>query len=123
MATRISPFLNPEIEEHMSKKKKKKEAFGLSKKMSKHLDRLARRMVEHPEAHPDHYNIEPGFDVLDLITKLGWLNQFALANVLKYVIRFEKTGNCTDLVKAETYLRILIDKVECEGKDYEQTCV
>jgi hypothetical protein len=62
--------------------------------------------------HPKHYNVE-GYEVIDIIRAFG-LN-FAMGNVLKYILRADRKGNrLQDLKKAAWYLQNEIDKTENE---------
>ena len=56
-----------------------------------------------------HYKKLPGgFEVWDLILKMGIGREAALSNVLKYVHRFADKNGLEDLKKAEVYLAELI---------------
>ena len=62
---------------------------------------------------PDHYKLANGFQVIDLTSQLG----FCAGNVVKYVARAgNKAGESTldDLLKAEYYLRRLIDDAKAK---------
>ena len=60
-------------------------------------------------ANQDHYSgdVQP----IDLIKSLGWMEQFAAANVIKYVARYNRKNGVEDLKKAQTYLKWLIEAV------------
>lgn len=58
---------------------------------------------------PKHYQALPGgFQVWDLILKMGIGKEAALGNVLKYVLRFQEKNGLEDLEKAHVYLTELI---------------
>jgi len=62
---------------------------------------------------PKHYQMDNGFQVIDLTSQLD----FCTGNVVKYVARAgNKAGESTldDLLKAEYYLRRLIDDARSE---------
>ncbi len=67
------------------------------------------------KTNPSHYQLKNGFQVIDLTSQLD----FCAGNVVKYVARSgNKTGESTldDLLKAEYYLKRLIDDARSESK-------
>ena len=65
---------------------------------------------------PKHYQLDNGFQVIDLTSQLD----FCTGNVVKYVARAgNKAGESTldDLLKAEYYLRRLIDDAKAKRQN------
>lgn len=63
----------------------------------------------------DHYATPGGIETIDFIKSLGWLEQFSLANCIKYVSRAGRKNNNSklgDLRKARTYLDFVIQELE-----------
>lgn len=58
-----------------------------------------------------HYS-NGGVEPIDLIRDAGYLEGFAVGNIIKYVVRFRKKDGLADLKKARTYLNWLIEYVE-----------
>lgn len=57
--------------------------------------------------NPDHYKgkVEP----IDLIESIGSLEPFCQGNIIKYVSRYKKKNGLEDLLKAQYYLKKLIE--------------
>jgi len=53
-----------------------------------------------------HYK-EGGIEPIDLIISKGLIEDFCLANIIKYATRFKKTRNLEDLKKVSDYSHIL----------------
>lgn len=72
-------------------------------------------MGEKPDmvTQPPHYISETGLETIDVIEAftfdLKGIDAVCVANVLKYVCRFNKKNGVQDLEKAEWYLKRLID--------------
>ncbi|WP_201308876.1 DUF3310 domain-containing protein [Puerhibacterium puerhi] len=67
--------------------------------------------------HPAHYStgMPDGVEVIDVIRAQGWLKDYALGNVVKYVLRAQYKGNALeDLKKAHKYLGWAIEEIEKE---------
>lgn len=58
----------------------------------------------------DKYIGEGGFDVIDIAHNYDMLEDFAIMNIIKYVIRYRKDRNKKDLLKAGNYMRMLYEK-------------
>lgn len=63
--------------------------------------------------HPQRYTGEDGKDLIDRFEE-GLISEeqtrgFLKGNVLKYVVRYEDKGGMDDLIKANEYLRRLIE--------------
>lgn len=71
-----------------------------------------------PVEKPEHYNtnLPEGIEVLDIIAAqtehLSGLRAVCHANVLKYVLRWQKKNGVEDLKKARAYIDRLIEEIE-----------
>jgi hypothetical protein len=72
-----------------------------------------------------HYKGGSDIEPLDLIISKGFIEDFCLANIIKYATRFKVTQNLDDLIKVSDYAQILcgvklqkdkINKREMVGK-------
>lgn len=64
-----------------------------------------------------HYATPGGIETIDFIKSLGWLEQFSLANCIKYISRAgrkDHNSKLGDLKKARTYLNFVIQELESE---------
>lgn len=61
-------------------------------------------------------------ETIDFIADKFELESFALGNVIKYVVRYRATRNCTDLLKAAHYLGMVYEEhkpVEINDNDWK----
>lgn len=69
-----------------------------------------------PVDHPNHYQVMPGLEAVDLIAHRVRGKEGPVAyhegNVLKYMLRWEKKNGVEDLRKAARYLEWLIQEVD-----------
>lgn len=76
-------------------------------------------------SHPSHYISNDGMEVIDVIRNftedLRGIKAVCTANVLKYVLRWNKKNGLQDLEKAMWYLQYLIDilKTKSTNKNRE----
>lgn len=54
-----------------------------------------------------HYKAESKTEPIDLIIAKGFIEDFCLANIIKYAARFKQTQNLSDLKKISDYSHIL----------------
>ena len=66
-----------------------------------------------------HYKNANSIEPIDLIISKGLIEDFCLANIIKYASRFKKTRNLEDLKKVSDYAHILcgveLDKANYDG--------
>jgi len=71
----------------------------------------------------EHYKAGDKVEPLDLIIAKGFIEDFCLANIIKYAARFKKTQNLEDLKKITDYSHILCGsklKKEIEKKSLQE---
>ena len=56
----------------------------------------------------EHYKAVDKLEPIDLIIAKGFIEDFCLANIIKYASRFKQTQNLNDLKKASDYSQILV---------------
>ena len=74
--------------------------------------------------YPSYYNKKLGnlrvtcYDVIELMTEdiVYPFEAFCIGNVIKYLWRYKMKNGIEDLMKAQTYLTEIINKMESDGK-------
>ncbi len=74
-----------------------------------------------PVTKPKHYQGKYGLEAMTVIENFMWdLKGMAAADfkdVMKYLLRFQKKNGLQDLLKAEKYLKMLIEEQRKEEAD------
>ena len=63
-----------------------------------------------PVNHPDHYQMDGGLEVIDIIDAVTDVEAFCKGNALKYICRENKKNGTEDLEKAVWYLNYIIER-------------
>lgn len=62
--------------------------------------------------HPDHYILDDGTEVIDIIRSAGYLEDYAKGNILKYTFRAGRKDGVSaeeDMLKVARYATVLAE--------------
>lgn len=73
--------------------------------------------VKKPKHYQGKYGLEAMFVIDNFIGDLAGKAAYCWGNIIKYLLRFQKKNGVEDLLKAEKYLKMLIEEQRKEEAD------